>query len=472
MPKAPRRLDPADPVESFAIDLRKLHRHAGSPSLAALGRAMACSHATVSAYLSGRRLPGPQQLESFVLACKGNTADWLQRLEGAREQLDGLPATEIPKLAVGGLDGNKAEEHRQVFGNHPGAVQNVRTESSSRQDHPVPGLRQARQPSSSAPSLLQTFQNVAAALRNCLIRDTDGRPVGWPHHLGESPTTATAVATAYGIRTMLLLEDALAADLIPVGQSLAKMHLISDKYGYATRVQAGSRPEATAIVLDTLRRFAATEDFDAYITWMERGLGDFERRRPLILATMLETSLLLAPRTNLVEAVIDSLLAARRPYEDLLLWPEKSEPLPVDPAPSVAHTARAVRALASVQTIQPSDQVQEALAQAVGWLAKPHDLHNAHELIERTVNDEPQRLYVRHFTGAWVVKALISAGVPTAHPAVSNAVTQIWKSYGGDTTGLWAWDNGDLPIWMTFDAVEALRLAHLGAPSLARSSQS
>jgi hypothetical protein len=63
-----------------------------------------------------------------------------------------------------------------------------------------------------------------------------------------------------------------------------------------------------------------------------------------------------------------------------------------------------------------------------------------------------------------VVKALVSAGVPAAHPSVSNAVAQIWGSYGGDTAALWAWDNGDLPIWMTFDAIDALRIANLAVP--------
>ena len=65
------------------------------------------------------------------------------------------------------------------------------------------------------------------------------------------------------------------------------------------------------------------------------------------------------------------------------------------------------------------------------------------------------------------MKALVSAGVPAAHPAVSNAVARIWDSYGGDTAALWAWDNGDLPIWMTFDAIEALRLANLAVPARA-----
>ena len=51
---------------------------------------------------------------------------------------------------------------------------------------------------------------------------------------------------------------------------------------------------------------------------MEKGLGDFEKCRPFILTTMLETSLLLEPGTRLVEILVDSLLAARRPYGDRL----------------------------------------------------------------------------------------------------------------------------------------------------------
>ena len=121
-------------------------------------------------------------------------------------------------------------------------------------------------------------------------------------------------------------------------------------------------------MLNALRRIAATEDFDAHIAQMETGLGDFEKCRPFILTTMLETSLLFKPGTTLMETLVDSLLAARRPYGDLLLWPEKTEALLIDPSPSVAHTARAVRVLAGVQAIAPADPVQEALEQAVAWL--------------------------------------------------------------------------------------------------------
>ncbi len=193
---------------------------------------------------------------------------------------------------------------------------------------------------------------------------------------------------------------------------------------------------------------------------MENDLGDFEKSRPFILTTILETSLLLEPGSRLVETLIESLLAARRPYGELLLWPEKAEPLLIDPNPSVAHTARAVRVLASVQAIRPSSPVQEALEQATAWLLEQRDLHNAYEATERGL----EMVHIRHFTSAWVVKALVSAGIPATHPAVSNALAQVWKSYGGDAAALWAWDNGDLPIWMTFDAIEALKLASLAVP--------
>ena len=346
-----------------------------------------------------------------------------------------------------------------------GAIQNLVIELLSRPDRPGLRLVPAPLPSPPAATLLQTFQNIAVALRECLVRDADGTPTGWPRDLRELPELpgeATPTSTAYGIKAMLLLEDGLAADLVPVADSLRKMSLRGG--GYAGREQSGPRPEATAAVLNALRRVAATENFDAHIAQMERGLGEFEKARPFILTTMLETSLLIKPGTRLVEILVDSLLAARRPYGDVLLWPEKAEPLLITPAPSVAHTARAVWVLASAQTIQPSDQVQEALEQAVAWLVEQRDLHNAYEATERPVNGGLELVHIRHFTAAWVVKALVSAGVPTAHPSVANAVAQIWGSYGGDTAALWAWDNGDLPIWMTFDAIDALRLANLAVP--------
>jgi hypothetical protein len=378
-----------------------------------------------------------------------------------------VPTAEVTRWAAG--EDLPSEPQARLLDEYltaRGAIQNLVIELLSRPDRPGLRLVPAPLPSPPAATLFQTFQNVAAALRGCLVRDADGTPTGWPRDLRdlpELPGEATPTSTAYGIKAMLLLEDGLAADLVPVADSLRKMSLRGG--GYAGREQSGPRPEATAAVLNALRRVAATENFDAHIAQMERGLGEFEKARPFILTTMLETSLLIKPGTRLVEILVDSLLAARRPYYgDVLLWPEKAEPLLITPAPSVAHTARAVWVLASAQAMQPSSQVQEALEQAVAWLVEQRDLHNAYEATERPVNGVLELVHIRHFTAAWVVKALVSAGVPTAHPSVAHAVAQVWGSYGGDTAALWAWDNGDLPIWMTFDAIDALRLANLAVP--------
>jgi hypothetical protein len=374
-----------------------------------------------------------------------------------------VPAADVAQWAAGRALPSEPEARaldEKLTGR--GAIQNLVIELRSKPGHPRRGS--VPQPLSSAPlpTLLQTFQAVGHALRGGLTRDADGTAKGWSRDLRQMSGKATPASTAYGIKTMLLLEDALAADLVPVAENLREMAFPGG--GYAGQEQKAPRPEVTAAVLDTLHRINGTENFETPISLMERNLGDFEKSRPFILTTMLETSLQLSPDAKLTETLIDSLLTARRPYDDLLLWPEKAEPLLIDPAPSAAHTARAVRALARVQALRPSSPAQEALDQAVGWLAEQRDLHNAYEVIERPVDGGLEPVHVRHFTAAWVVKALVSAGVPATHPSVSNAVAQTWNSYGGDTAALWAWNNGDLPIWMTFDAIEALRLANLAIP--------
>ena len=90
-----------------------------------------------------------------------------------------------------------------------------------------------------------------------------------------------------------------------------------------------------------------------------------------------------------MQTLVDSLLAARRPYGDLLLRPEKAEPMAIDPLPSVAHPTRAVRVLACAQAIRQSGQVREALDQVVAWLIEQRDLHNAYEVTERLATIGP-----------------------------------------------------------------------------------
>src|SRR5581483_6959427 len=101
-------------------------------------------------------------------------------------------------------------------------------------------------------------------------------------------TAASHVSTAFGLRTMLLVEDALAADLAPVATRLREG--ASPTGGYAVNPQREPRPEATATVLLALQRIDGTASLRPQLDTMQKNITDFERSRPYILTTMLETS--------------------------------------------------------------------------------------------------------------------------------------------------------------------------------------
>jgi len=340
-----------------------------------------------------------------------------------------------------------------------GAIYLLAEELRSKALRATQGAAPPRLPAAPTPTLLQIFDNVAQALRHSLTRDADGRAQGWPHDLREMGNPATALATAFGLMTMLLIEGSLGADLVPATTWLKTR--ASPTGGYAAWTQREPRPESTAYALLALRRVDGTVSMHEQLKTVQNNIGEFERSRPYILTTILETSLQIDPDSDLTAALIQDLLDTRRPYGDLLLWPEKVESLLLSPDPSIAHTARAVRALAQVQ--RPTAEIWTALEQAAAWLVGQRDLGNVSEIIDRFEGGRPERLYTRHFTAAWVLKALVSVGLPASHPAVNAAINRIWRSYN-ESAKLWSWNNGDLPIWMTYDAIDALRLAALASP--------
>ncbi|MDQ2874768.1 MAG: hypothetical protein M3Y33_08255 [Actinomycetota bacterium] len=265
---------------------------------------------------------------------------------------------------------------------------------------------------------------------------------------------------------MLTVEGYLAPDLIPAAEFLRRE---DNGGGYSARSQRVPRPEAIADVLRILHRLDGTADYRALIALMKEGLSDFERTRPFILASVLETSVQLGTDAELTGSLVADLLAARQSYGDHLLWPEKAEESLVAPAPSIAHTARAVWALAQVRAAwsrsgDPGDgapDVGAALADAVAWLAEQReDLGNVSEIIDRQLAIGVEPVYVRHFTAALLVKALAAGGLPASHPTFATAIARMWRAYSPEA-GLWRWRNGELPVWMTMDAVDALRLASL-----------
>ena len=195
---------------------------------------------------------------------------------------------------------------------------------------------------SQAPLLLAEFRRIATALRDALVLDAGGR--GWPHDLRKGSKPVTALSTSYGIRAMLQLEGSLPPDLVPTALALRKG--ASPQGGYAARAQLEPRPEVTAAVLGTLHRIDGTADFSTQLAALKEELSEFEKTRPFILTCLLEASVKLGIDPGLTQSLVKDLLAARRSYGSLLLWPEKAEPGLADPVASIPHTARAVRALA------------------------------------------------------------------------------------------------------------------------------
>ncbi|HEX5403046.1 MAG TPA: helix-turn-helix domain-containing protein [Pseudonocardiaceae bacterium] len=307
-------------------------------------------------------------------------------------------------------------------------------------------------------SLLDVFHQVGTSMVDYLIRDEDGNPTGWRHNL-QKDQHQTALSTAYGVKTMLVVGDPY-IDYGQVATSLLSMQ--SPEGGWRGRA-GSSRPEITAAVLDALYRIGTVLSVDAGLSLMQRELDNFSRTRPYLLSSLLQTALRLGPDTDLAEGLIGDLLAARLNFEGSLLWPEKAEPDLIRPEPSVAHTARAVVALRDVLRVHDRDDVRDAVGQAVAWLVardRPDD-----GVIEELIRPRPgghgtTRVTIRHFTAAWVVQALSGTAWSVPVARLQAALRTVWSRYDRDL-GLWSWGNGDLPVWMTLDAVTALRAAAL-----------
>jgi hypothetical protein len=323
----------------------------------------------------------------------------------------------------------------------------------------APRPRLARSP---VPLLAEEFRRIGGALRAELTSGPAG--IGWRHNLRGGLSSPTALATSFGLKAMLVAEGHLAADLLPVANFLVQAERDG---GYAARTQGVPRPEGTAAVLSALHLVNGTATFDPQLDAIAASLGEVEKSRPLILSTVLETGAQLGSRPALTETLVRQLLDARRDFGAGApkLWPQKAEEDLVAPKPSVPHTARAVRALAVTLRSGFADAVlraeaAEAVEAAAMWLAEQQDLEGMSELIERPTERGAELLYFRHYTAAWVAKALLSVGLPAGHPAVGAALARVRADFQPEM-GLWRWSNGDVPVWMTLDSLEALRMAAL-----------
>ncbi|GLZ34830.1 transcriptional regulator [Lentzea sp. NBRC 105346] len=308
-------------------------------------------------------------------------------------------------------------------------------------------------------SVQEAFRKVGQALAAELMFDEEGRPAGWRHNLQQKDAPRTALSTAYGIKALLIVGDP-HVDLHALEHNLR--HMRAGSGGWLRQYQQEPRPEITATVLDALFRIGTPLSVDEALSLMKDSMDGFSRTRPFVLSNVLQTVNRLRPDSPLAASLVEDLLKTRRDFGGVLLWPEKQEPgLAIHmQEPSVVHTARALVALQSSMHTQDNPELQDAVAQATSWLVDQSDDNGVYEELVRS------HLTIRHFTSAWVALALASSS-PSQVPVerLSAALKVMWSRYDPDL-GLWAWGNGDLPIWMTHNAVAALQAtayAHLSS---------
>ncbi len=314
-------------------------------------------------------------------------------------------------------------------------------------------------PRTGSPSLLQVLDDARRLLLEQLCCDESGQPIGWRHNLVPSHDPPSVVSTTYGLKVLAMHGG-------PDGRTPAVVRWVLDKaivedgrrIGWRSRAQVAPRMEITADVINALLRAGVDLPVDDIVRMLDGLVDETTLARPTILCMALEPLLRVAPAAELTERLVRALLDCRAPFGDILLWPEKllhrDQPLLTR---SVAHTAHAITVLRAA----PAALVGDAVTIAEQWITEADELNGVTEIIRRDLDGGrfQESLPLHRFTSTWVVRALAGATAPDRR-RIELALDQVWARYDPGLH-LWAWGNGDAPVWMLGDAVAALHDAAL-----------
>ena len=298
-----------------------------------------------------------------------------------------------------------------------------------------------------------------------------GTLTGWPHFFNEpiAHRRPTAIGTAYGLKLALVLgEQDYGLDRSGLAATLWKLQRPDG--GWAVRTGTGiSRPEVSALVLGTL----ASCGFDAALlaaagttfeSALSPGVDSVAVERTYIASAVMRGLIRTRPGSSRLAQLRTAMLSGAIQDPDngnLLCWSGRlkadgNEAL----VPSIVHTAQAVVALVRTSYVLGDDtQSRTTVDQAVRWLSTRRDLSNQTEQIRRFVRDNHpwETLTVRHFTAAWAARALLLASptdLPGAEALLGQAIRQVCQSHHD---GYWEWDDGDRPLWMSYQGASVVR---------------
>ncbi len=293
----------------------------------------------------------------------------------------------------------------------------------------------------------------------------DARPgYGWRHDLDDTAQPLSALSTAYALKAVMLAGGRDWRVSLPDVRAMLRRLELPDGGWSALTKSPLARPEVTAVVIAALHDAGESHDYltsrtDLLVETLRRRVEGSEPARPYVLTT----SLLELSRLDLEVAT------ARRFLDDLVdlslvdtgtrSWPVVVRTSGIAASgPSVVHTASAVCALAAWGRRLDDDRLAEVARSGRAWLEQNGDLDLDDERIrsERADGGE-EELSIRHFTPAWVVRALIEAGGDAKARVVSRALRET-LSYYTPAVALWRWPRGggSYPVWMTYHGLAAL----------------
>jgi len=282
---------------------------------------------------------------------------------------------------------------------------------------------------------------------------------GWSQFYGEK-AGLSAIGSSYGLRIAMALDvrDP-KIERHQVIQSILAMQRRGGGWSASNQRDIG-RPEVTAWVLGALIPAGlSTEDRERLVGKLEALLD--EKDDPVgmdntcVVATAVSALALFAPHSPRLPDLANRLAngtaggAGEIPRWSATLRAEAGRE-------SVPHTARAVVALHRAAAAIPDRPKFKQLAKAaVGWLCDGAKLDVQSEEIRRAHDDGMDVLVVKHFTPAWVARALMLDGRdPLRSEPLKEAVGAVVEY---QRKGVWTWVDHREPIWMAYQGVSVLR---------------
>jgi hypothetical protein len=312
------------------------------------------------------------------------------------------------------------------------------------------------------------YRQTMTSMTEAMSVDAASGDKGWSHNLNLRPITA--VSTAIGLRIVRLV----AADFSlfrrdEILETLWRKQLPTGCWTSASQLNV-ARPEATSIILlaicnegDWERARAVRASFEAMLEpFRDKALW----QHIWCLALTVPALSTLDPDSEVLAQLVKTLeeAAIRDRRERIIGWGRFSRMHPAfddQTEPSAALTARALLALQHCREATEGrlGAAPGELESAVRWLLREPNWQNTVEEIERPLGgSHSEKLLVRHFTGAWVVRALLEFDLDPDNERIGATIRELYTSH---REGLWDWSlpgkpSITRPTWATLDALRAL----------------